>query len=226
MKRDGRGKGARPVVLTIDGGVGSTHETERTMPYDPDRHHRRSIRLRGYDYALPGAYFVTIVTQGRECLFGNVVNGEMRLNDAGRMVERWWLELARKFPTVALDAFVVMPNHIHGIIAIVGADLRVRPADLRVRPDAEGTQDHRGTHAGVPLPKIIQWFKTMITNEYIRHVKNHAWTRFRGRLWQRNYHEHIIRTDRLWDKIRRYILENPARWQEDTENPFCHRGNP
>lgn len=89
------------------------------MRYDPERHHRRSIRLKGYDYAQAGAYFVTTVTHDRACLFGEVVNAQMRPNDAGRMVERWWQELNRKFPTVRTGAFVVMPNHIHGIIVIV-----------------------------------------------------------------------------------------------------------
>ena len=92
------------------------------MQYDHDRHHRRSIRLEGYDYAQPGAYFVTICTQGRTCMFGDVAEGEMVLNDAGCMVQRWWSELPQKFPLVKTDEHVVMPNHFHGIIVIVGAD--------------------------------------------------------------------------------------------------------
>jgi putative transposase len=89
------------------------------MNYDPNRHHRRSIRLQGYDYSHPGAYFITIVAQDRACLFGEVVNGEIRLNDAGKMIQRWWLELNRKFPTIKTDEYAVMPNHFHGIITIV-----------------------------------------------------------------------------------------------------------
>ncbi len=115
------------------------------MPYDPDLHHRRSVRLKGYDYAQAGAYFITIVAQERQCLFGQVLGGEMRLNEAGRMLERWWAELAKKYPRVIPDAHLVMPNHFHGIIIIpdepVGADLRVCP---RVgRPDV-------GAHTGDP----------------------------------------------------------------------------
>jgi putative transposase len=83
------------------------------MKYNPDIHHRRSIRLRDYDYSLPGAYFVTVCTQDRVCLFGNVAGNTMRLNDAGQMIEQWWFELNRKFPTVESDEFVVMPNHFH-----------------------------------------------------------------------------------------------------------------
>ena len=207
------------------------------MPYDPEKHHRRSIRLRGYDYAQAGAYFITICTQARVCLFGQVVDETMHMNDAGQMVQRWWHELNRKFPTVQTDAFVVMPNHIHGIIIIhpVGADLRVCPNDIHIRPDnihvcpndihmrpddQRGTHtNQRGTHAGVPLPEIVQWFKTMTTNEYIRHVKNDGWPPFRKRLWQRNYYEHIIRDEKSLHRIRQYIAENPSRWEQDNENP-------
>jgi REP element-mobilizing transposase RayT len=89
------------------------------MPYDPQRHHRRSIRLPGYDYTQPGAYFVTIVTHERMPLFGDIVDGEMRLNDAGRVAEQCWLDIPSHFPHVALDAFVIMPNHVHGILWIV-----------------------------------------------------------------------------------------------------------
>jgi REP element-mobilizing transposase RayT len=200
------------------------------MTYDPQKHHRRSIRLKGYDYAQPGAYFVTICTQNRACLFGEVVDRQMQLNDAGRMVERWWKELNRKFAHIRTDAFVVMPNHIHGIIVIepVGADLRVCPddelgahhqqsgvrADLRVCPDEEP-----GARTGAPLPEIVQWFKTMTTNEYIRGIKQSHWTPFCGRLWQRNYYEHIIRDEVSLDRIRRYIAENPLCWYLDRENP-------
>ena len=128
------------------------------MRYDPERHHRRSIRLRGYDYRAAGAYFITIVVQDRACLFGEVVDGEMRLNDAGRMVERWWLELNRRFPHVSTDAYVVMPNHFHGIVVIHSRppDTTAPPdvgADLRVCPDSGGTHDG-GAHAGAPLQGV------------------------------------------------------------------------
>ena len=256
------------------------------MTYDPDKHHRRSIRLKGYDYAQPGAYFVTIVAQGRECLFGDAVNGEMRLNDAGRMVERWWAELGKKYPDVIPDAGVVMPNHFHGIVIItdgagahiegahiegahiegahigaplrptaaaddVGADLRVCPgtdagargdvgahigAPLRpttvaddvnagahigapLRPTTVADDVNAGARTGAPIPEIVQWFKTMTTNEYIRGVKNLGWTPFPGKLWQRNYYEHIIRNDASLNRIRQYIADNPAHWADDTENP-------
>lgn len=169
------------------------------MPYDPNRHHRRSIRLKGYDYSQAGAYFITLCTQDRACLFGKVVNGEMRLNDAGRMVLAEWNRLPERFPHLVLDAFVVMPNHVHGILVItdpaptvgatVGATLVVAPT----------------------VGNIIGAFKSRVTVEYIRGVKTSGWPPFRGRLWQRNYYEHIIRNERALNAIRQYIMENPRR---------------
>ena len=90
------------------------------MKYDADKHHRRSIRLKGYDYSQAGAYFVTICVKERACLFGDVLDGEMRLNDVGQMVTHDWVELPERFPTVKIDEFVVMPNHLHGIIILTG----------------------------------------------------------------------------------------------------------
>jgi putative transposase len=194
------------------------------MRFDPDIHRRRSIRLQGYDYAQAGAYFITVCTQDRVCIFGEVVDGEMRLNDAGRMVEQWWLELEKKFLGAKEDVSVVMPNHFHGIVILagdnrstdVGADLRVCPGPSEPQGAHMETQS---AHTGAPLSRIVQWFKTMTTNEYIKGVKELGWTPFRGRLWQRNYYEHIIRDDRELDAVRQYIVDNPAKWAEDRENP-------
>ncbi|MBI1920776.1 MAG: hypothetical protein HYS23_06805 [Geobacter sp.] len=199
------------------------------MTYNPDVHHRRSIRLRDFDYSSAGAYFVTICAQGRACLFGDVVDGVMTANDAGGMVGKWWCELAIKFPFVEPDLFVIMPNHFHGIIFMVGADLCVRP-ELHV-PPAKCIEPGAhigapllemptsGGHAGTPLPTIVQWFKTMTSNEYMKNVAQSGWPSFPGRLWQRNYYERVIRSDTELDKFRSYILHNPARWVEDEENP-------
>jgi putative transposase len=117
------------------------------MKYDPEKRRRRSIRLKGYDYGKAGAYFVTLCTQDRACLFGNVADDTMRLNDAGRIIEQWWFELNRKLPTAEIDEFVVMPNHFHGIVVIpVGAD---RP----VGPGSEGARTaHKGAHTCAPYP--------------------------------------------------------------------------
>ncbi len=190
------------------------------MKFNPDIHHRHSIRLRGYDYSTAGFYFVTICVQGRECLLGEIVDGEVVLNDAGGMVDYWWHELANKFPTVELDHYVIMPNHFHGIIILqplVGANLCVRlDADLPEFP---------GGHTGPPLPRMVQWFKTMSTNAYIHGVHHHNWSSFPGKLWQRNYYERIIRNENELNQIRQYIHHNPVKWDIDAENPANHQKN-
>ncbi|MBI1920835.1 MAG: hypothetical protein HYS23_07100 [Geobacter sp.] len=183
------------------------------MKYNPDIHHRRSIRLRDYDYSANGAYFVTVCVQGRESLFGAVVDGVMESSEAGRMVEEWWAKLAENSPNVLTDSFVVMPNHFHGIIVLVGAD----PC---VCPDLENAHMGKGGHMGPPLQRIIQWLKTMTTNAYIRGVKQSDWPSFPGRLWQRNYYERIIRDEEELIAIREYIAGNPAKWAQDKENPM------
>jgi len=184
------------------------------MPYDPNKHHRRSIRLQGYDYSQAGAYFVTMCTQNRELLFV--------ADEVVDMIQRWWNKLPEKFPGVETDAFVIMPNHSHGIIVTVGVNPRV---------DSGQTREYGQTHGSAPtnpaptndaptLGTIIQWFKTMTTNEYIRGVKELNWPPFPGKLWQRNYYEHIIRNDRELNAIRQYIIDNPAKWAQDRDNPI------
>jgi hypothetical protein len=112
------------------------------MKYNPEIHHRRSIRLKHYDYSQPGAYFVTICTHNRECLFGEIVSGAMVLNDAGKMVEKWWYELNTKFLNIEPDAHIIMPNHFHGIIIIVGADLRVCPNKNNILHELNIQREH------------------------------------------------------------------------------------
>ena len=191
------------------------------MSFDPQKHHRRSIRLQGYDYSQAGAYYFTIVTQGKAILFGDIENGEMILNEAGKMILKWWHELPKKFPNIKLGTFIIMPNHVHGIIIIesAGVDLRVNPAEI-------DTANGR-THGSAPtLGTIIQWFKTMTTNEYIRGIKNLGWRPFDRRLWQRNYYEHIIRNQQDWERIHDYILANPANRDDDKENPAWDQLHP
>jgi putative transposase len=178
--------------------------------YNPILHHRRSIRLKGYDYSQAGAYFVTMVTQDRECQFGEVAEDNFRPDSAGEMIARWWQELPNKFPSVELDECVIMPNHFHGIIVIV--------EDKGSKEGEHGGSPQQRPHA--PLSQIIQWFKTMTTNEYIRGVKQCGWPQFRGKLWQRNYYEHVIRGESELELIRKYIAENPVKWALDQENPF------
>ena len=264
-------------------------------PYNPDIHHRRSIRLKGYDYALEGLYFVTMCVQNRECLFGEIKNDEMVLNDAGRMVEKWYRKTQDKFPDIVCHEMIIMPNHFHCIwenvglhgASAVGADPRVRPpkqndesSTNNVNNDCCGINDtdldtpniiignkyngdegghvgphiqtnnlnlgtpnnnidkyggDKGGHMGPPLQEndilddsdlvenitrsplstVVQWFKTMSTNEYIRGVKQLGWPPFDRKLWQRNYYEHVIRDDASLQTIAYYIINNPSQWQND-----------
>lgn len=193
------------------------------MKYNPEIHHRRSIRLKEYDYSQAGMYFITLCIQDSLHLFGKISNDEMVLNDSGMMIEKWWNELENKFPNIELDEFVVMPNHFHGIIQItntdpVGADLRVCPDKYNCPDNANEREmgEHiKGEHTGSPLHKMIQWFKTMSTNEYIRNVKNNHWPPFNKKLWQRNYYEHIIRNEKSYLHISEYIKTNPLKWLND-----------
>jgi putative transposase len=192
---------------------------------------RRSLRLRGYDYGAAGAYFVTICTQDRACLFGEVIGGSMRPNDAGRMVAARWSGLPARFAGVEIDMFVVMPNHLHGIVvlrddgtATTGAP--TRGATTRVAPtgrDSSVGAPLVGAPSDVParirLGAIVGAFKSITTVDYIRGVGECGWPAFRGRLWQRNYHEHVVRDEASLNRIRRYIDENPLRWGFDDENP-------
>lgn len=209
------------------------------MKYDPDIHHRRSIRLRGYDYSSADAYFVTICTQGREYLFGDIADGAMHLNGAGRMVAEWWLKLPDKFPGVMLDEYVIMPNHFHGIIVIdnvraplaaplssaplssASAPLAAPDADsgLEIRGASRGTARGaskgaaRGAASSAPtLGNIMRAFKSISAIEINRTLDR------QGRLWQRNYYERIIRDDDELSGIREYIRLNPVKWADDDEN--------
>jgi hypothetical protein len=119
------------------------------MKYHPDKHHRRSIRLNGYDYSQNGAYFVTICSNNHEIMFGNVNDGEMELNVAGNLIHIWWNSLMEKYPNIELDEYIIMPNHIHGIV-MVGADRRVCPDNYNNRNDGK-TGKHTGSHEGFKI---------------------------------------------------------------------------
>ena len=187
--------------------------------YNPDVHHRRSIRLKGYDYSQSGLYFVTICVKKRICLFGEIDNAKMILNDAGTMIKKWYYEIENKFLDIKCFEMIIMPNHFHCIIKNVGADLCVCP-DKSLR-DQRTLRDQRilGEHTGSPLHRVVQWFKTMTTNEYIRGVKNNNWQRFDGKLWQLNYWEQIIRNEKSYQTISEYVANNPDKWNEDKLNP-------
>ena len=181
--------------------------------YNPNIHHRKSIRLKGYDYSRAGLYFITICVKDRECLFGEIVDGKMILNDAGKLVENEWLNIIVRFPNVQLHQHIVMPNHFHTIMEItVGATLVVAHDNIVAHDNKRATTRVAPTKT---VGDIVGAFQSIVTVEYIRGVKNHCWKSFNGKLWQRNYYEHIIRDEKSYHRISEYIINNPKNWKED-----------
>ncbi len=169
-------------------------------------HHRRSIRLKGYDYSQTGYYFVTICTWNRECVFGDVVDGKMKLSRIGQLVQVAWNELLKRFHNFELDEFAVMPNHIHGIIIIVGAGLAL--------PNRGAASSAPTKDISIGLGDVVRAFKSISAINV-----NCLLSRLGVPLWQRNYYEHIIRNEESLNRFREYIGTNPLRWELDRENP-------
>jgi putative transposase len=170
-------------------------------------HGRRSIRLPEYDYSRPGGYAVTVVAAGRKCLFGDIADAEMHLNDLGRIVQDEWFKTALLRENIELraDEFVVMPNHVHGIIWIVddlvGAERRSAPTSQSLVPSGS-------------LGTIVRAFKSAVT-----YAINASRGTRGGAVWQRNYYEHILRDTSDWERACTYIQSNPSLWADDDENP-------
>ena len=193
--------------------------------YNPRTHRRNSLRLKGYDYSQPGLYFLTICCQDRMPCFGYIIHSKMHLSDAGKMIEKWYFELENKFPHIKCHAMVVMPDHFHCMIEIITKGQTYVSAHSPNANHAnhanhgdhanpgENANPGRGEHIGSPLPLVIQWFKTMTTNEYIRGVKTLNWVPFNKKLWQRNYHDIIVRDNHAFQTISTYILQNPRKWK-------------
>ena len=207
---------------------------------------RHSIRLAGYDYSQAGVYFITICTQNRECLFGDIVNGSMILNDAGIIVQEEWTRAKIVRPYVTLDAFVVMPNHIHGIIvftdtgrgtSVTCPDLKITHPTLKTTQlgESQGTQPvttrdtppQSGTPPACPYERgfggAVAHSLSTVTGQFKSITTkrlNGKWGVSGTKIWQRNYYEHIIRNDEALNRIRGYIIGNPQQWEKDCENPI------
>jgi len=199
--------------------------------YNPEIHHRRSIRLRDFDYSSAGAYFVTVCVQNRECLFGTIQDGQVELHDAGKMIRETWLQIPQRYPGATVDVHVTMPNHFHGIIFLhVGAPPCGCPSlGLSGKGHPQGgaptlslskEAQPREVDPTLSLPDIIHRFKSLTTARYQEGVVQNNWTPFPGRLWQRNYYEHVIRNERDLNNIQQYIAENPIKWDSDENNPL------
>jgi REP element-mobilizing transposase RayT len=158
--------------------------------------------LPAYDYTSPGSYFITVCIQQRACVLSDIVDGEVELSDVGRMVATPLGLAVDRYLGVELDASVLMPNHLHAIFNI------------------GWTTGDGGERTS--LFRVMNWFKSATTNEYIRRVKAGNWPRFPGTFWQANYHEHVVRDQRDLERIREYIVGNPGKWELDTEySPIC-----
>ena len=199
----------------------------------PDFPSRKQLRLRNYDYTSAGFYFVTICIQNRKHLFGKIINSnvgadpcvrpnvdcntadprvrpnirmetQISLNNAGLMAESIWKQIPGHYPGVKIDKFVIMPNHIHGIIIL--------------NPDSQNNGQAQGPAPTMTLSNVIQRFKSITTTLYRNGVHKQNWVPFDGKFWQRNFYERIIRNDNELNKIRQYIRDNPINWENDTEN--------
>jgi putative transposase len=165
-----------------------------------DKHHRRTIRLPGYDYSQSGSYYLTICVQNSERLLGDIQNGKMNLNEAGQMIESIWHELPVFYSGVNLDSLQIMPDHLHGIIVLGHFSAEGQP---------------QGVAPTLSFPDLVYRFKSLTTKRYADGVRQNGWPPFTGRLWQRNYYEHIIRNQIELEKIREYIRQNPRNWDHD-----------
>jgi REP element-mobilizing transposase RayT len=186
------------------------------MPAKPP-HRRRSIRLPEYDYSSPGAYFITLVAREREHLFGTIENGCMHLNACGEIVWEIWKSLPQRYSRIRLDEAVVMPNHFHGILwiespAAAGVGAIHELPQPQPQPEEEDFEARRIRRRRMLLPKVIGYFK-MNSARRINQLRGTPGIP----VWQRNYYEHIIRNEGALHRIRRYIRNNPLRWENDRE---------
>ena len=175
----------------------------------------RAMRLHGYDYGQPGAYFVTICVQHRECLLGTITDGKMQLSEMGQFVIEYWERIPQHFPSVELDEYVIMPNHIHGIVAwgITEAISSYLVGARSPRPQ-ENNKNHRSEVPSPSLGRIMAYFKYQSTKRINQHRDRQG-----TRMWQRDYYDHIIRDDADLQRLRQYIQNNPMKWELDQLHP-------
>ena len=174
--------------------------------YNPEKYHRHSIRLRNYDYSQDGLYFITICTHERQLMFGNIPDNEMMLSPLGKTANEYWVEISSYFNSVKLHEYIIMPNHMHGIIEIEGA---INQGAINRAP-TEASGGFAGTlnpMLRINLSQIVRWYKGRTTYECRKTQADFA--------WQRNYYEHIIRNEQDYIRIAEYITNNTANWPDD-----------
>lgn len=194
----------------------------KNQNFNPKINHRKTIRLQNYDYSQEGYYFITICTENKKCILGKIENKKMVLNQFGKKVKDCWLKIEKTNNFLKLDQFVIMPNHIHGILIIdknVGVPLVGTQDSDGLSEQRKNKNSTQGRPQGIAPTKtigeIIGGFKSLTTNEYIKNVKAGKFPSFKKRIWQRNYYEHIIRNEESLDKIWEYIVSNPETWEKD-----------
>jgi putative transposase len=167
---------------------------------------RRSIRLKGYDYSADGAYFITICVGNRECLLGEINDGQMIINEYGSIVRDVWEDLPDRVSDIDLDEYIIMPNHFHAIILI-----NKSPESTEIHKDLD--IDDIKARRKMILPKVVGRFK-MLAAKAINQSRE-----IEGSFWQRNYYERVIRSEEDCQIVRQYIINNPVQWEMDEHHP-------
>jgi putative transposase len=185
------------------------------MPYDPEKHHRRSVRIKGYDYTQPGVYYITICTKERQCIFGEVINGQMRLNFLGDIAHTCWLAIPNHFASFQLDTFVIMPDHVHGLLAIVDNT----PVTKQQRPIL--TREQFGQPVRGSIPTAIRSYKGAVTRLIHKFCETTEVP-----VWQDGFHESIIRDEEILNCKRQYIINNPQRWGDNPQKLEHQKNHP
>lgn len=189
------------------------------MTYHPKIRHRRSIRLKGYDYSKAGLYFITICIHNRKCLFGEITNDKIILNEFGDIAFNQWAKLPDRFSNFELDVFQIMPNHMHGIILLdepVGATLAVAQNGLNEHGiNWAGARRAGASPAPTTVGNMVGAYKSLVSNDCLEQFELKRPNEMMGKLWQRNYYEHIIRDEQSLQRIRDYIINNPSKWKDD-----------
>ena len=186
------------------------------MKTKPDLPRRRAMRLQDYDYSQPGVYYVTICVQNRQCIFGEIIDGKMQLNEIGQIVVECWNRIPQHFSSVEIGEFVIMPNHMHGIISwgIEETEFPHLCVGTRSPRPKNSTREHKEDDSSPSLGKITAYFKYQST----KHI-NQSHNMARTRIWQRNYHDHVVRDDKDLQRLHQYIQNNPLKWELDQLHP-------